>query len=107
MEQLYIDYDAIAVEQVIVQVDTNTDEVWKAEALEAVRRVCLSRRDWISDDVWSTGLRSTREDRALGAVLMKAAKLGWCVRTRDSRPSKRSHGAGKPVWVSLLRSSDG
>jgi hypothetical protein len=103
MEQLQIDYDAIAVEQVIVQVEKNNDEDWKALALEAVRKTCLSRNSFISDDIWEVGnLPSTREDRALGPVLMKASKFGWCSRTSDMRPSKRSHGSGKPVWRSRL-----
>lgn len=103
MEQLSIDYDAIAVEQVLVNVEKNADEIWKAAALEAVRQTCLNHHAFISDDIWATGLPSTREDRALGPVLMKAAKLGWCRKTTEMRPSKRSHGAGKAIWISNLR----
>jgi len=80
----------------------NTAEEWRAEALEAIRKVCLGRADFICDDVWDTGLRSAHNDKALGPVMMQAAKNGWCVKTDRVRPSRRSHLSGKPVWKSLL-----
>ena len=86
----------------IKQVEENADEAWKEEALAAVRATCEALPEFISDDVWERGLDSTREDRALGPVLMKAKKEGWCVKTDRLRPSVRSHLSGKPVWRSLL-----
>lgn len=84
-------------------VEENADEQWKEQALAAVRRTCEALPEWISDDVWAIGgLESTREDRALGAVIRKAARLGWCVKTDRVRPSVRSHGSGKSVWRSRL-----
>jgi hypothetical protein len=52
--------------------------------------------------VWETGLDCTREDRALGPIMQKAARLGWCIKTDRVRPSRRSRMSGKPVWKSLL-----
>lgn len=87
----------------ITQVEENADDGWKDQALAAVEKVCRSRYDFISDDIWELGeLDSTREDRALGPVLIKAKKLNLCVKTDRVRPSKRSHLSGKPVWRSLL-----
>lgn len=84
-------------------VEENADRMWLDEALAAVKRVCLALPDFISDQIWDVGgLTSTREDRALGSVLMKAKRLGWCVKTDRGRPSRRSHMALKPVWSSLL-----
>jgi hypothetical protein len=87
----------------IQQVEDNAEDDWKDLALEAVHVTCMQRESFISDDVWVCGdLPSTREDRALGPVLMKAAKLKWCEKTDRVRPSLRSHMSGKPVWKSLI-----
>jgi len=96
--------DALAArDRALRQVDENADEAWKLDALAAVRKTCEQLPDFISDDIWTTGgLDSTREDRALGAVIRKAAKLGWCVKTDRVRPSIRSHLSGKSVWKSNL-----
>jgi hypothetical protein len=89
--------------QVLAQVEENTDEEWREQALQAVERTCLSLPEFISDDVWDTGaLESTREDRALGPIMLAARNRGWCTKTDRVRPSKRSHLSGKPVWRSLL-----
>ena len=53
-------------------------------------------------DAATGGLDSTREDRALGPVMQRAARNGWGVRTMAGRPSARSHGSPKPVWRSPL-----
>lgn len=89
--------------QAIQHVDEHADPDWKDQALAAVRQVCESRADFHVDDIWTlTDLPSTREDRALGPVMLRAARLGWCRKTDRVRPSARSHGSGKPVWESLL-----
>ena len=83
-------------------VEANTDDDWKEEALQAIHQVCRQKPDFICDDIWATGLRSTHNDKALGPVLMAAKKLGYCVKSDRVRPSLRSHLSGKPVWVSRL-----
>lgn len=89
-------------DQAIQQVHDNSDEAWRERALEAVKRCAEARADFISDDVWEFGLDRTREDRALGPVFLKAARLGWMTKTDRVRPSVRSHLSGKPVWSSNL-----
>lgn len=90
-------------DQAIDQVDENADETWKLAALEAVKRTCLQLPEFISDDIWDTGeLKSTREDRALGPVLLEARRRGWARKTDRVRPSVRSHLSGKPIWQSLI-----
>ena len=99
-----MDAARIATKEALRKVEEHADPTWKDDALEAVRTTCLSLSEFISDDVWSVGdLRRTREDRALGPVMMRAKKEGWCVKTDRFRPSVRSHLSGKPVWRSLLR----
>jgi hypothetical protein len=76
---------------------------WKVRALAAVERTCHMVAEFISDDVWAYGnLEQTGHDRALGSVMLKAAKLGYCVKTDRMRRSRRSNLSGKPVWKSLI-----
>lgn len=89
-------------ERALQAVELHAEDAWKEHALEAVERTCRRLERFISDDIWDGGLESTREDRALGPILLKARKLGWCVKTGELRASKRSHLSGKPVWKSLL-----
>lgn len=89
-------------ERAMERAAAHADQAWLDEALEAVRRTCLRLEDFIGDDVWETGLSMPREARALGPVMMRAARLGYCVRTDRVRPSVRSHGSPKPVWKSRL-----
>ena len=106
MTQGAFNFNAVAAETraALNQVEENAVDSWKTDALAAVKQTCLRLETFISDDVWETGsLESTREDRALGPVLLQARRLGWCEKTDRVRPSKRSHLSGKPVWRSLLR----
>lgn len=94
---------AVAREAALVQVEEHADQDWFALALHVLHQVAVSQPDFISDDLWSTGLLpSTREDRALGPVFLRAARLGWIKKTNTTRPSVRSHLSGKPVWISLI-----
>jgi hypothetical protein len=85
------------------RVEAAANARWKEEALAAIFTTCCSRVQFISDDIWVVGqLASTREDRALGPILLRAARLGWCWKTDQVRPSVRSHLSGKPIWESLI-----
>lgn len=101
--QLSIDDALAARAEALVRVDVHADPAWKDRALAAVRTVCVLRAEWHSDDIWSlTGLDEPREARALGPVVLRAVRLGYCVKTDRVRPSVRSHGSGKPVYRSLI-----
>lgn len=98
-----LDQARAARDRALQQVDENADQAWKEHALQCVRRTCEQLPDFISDDIWTTGgLDSTREDRALGPIMRRAAALGWMERTDRVRPSVRSNGSPKPVWRSRL-----
>ena len=85
------------------RVSVAADPAWTAQAMEAVHETCLQLNEFISDDVWRIGnLPNTRENRALGPILTKAKRLGWCQQTGRSRASIRSHLSGKPIWVSMI-----
>lgn len=103
MTQLSIDDALAARAEALRLVDAHADRALKDLALDAVRQVCQARADFQARDIWTlTDLPSTREDRALGPVMLNAARNGWCRKTDRVRPSARSHGSGKPVWESLL-----
>jgi hypothetical protein len=94
---------AAARDDAMQRVDEHADPDWKTLALAAIRKTCEQRAEFHVDDVWTIGdLPRTREDRALGPQMLKAARLGWCVKTDRVRPSVRSHLSGKPVWRSRL-----
>jgi hypothetical protein len=105
--QVTLDQAIAEAEHAIAAVELCSDREWSEQALEAVHTVALKQQTFISDDVWDTGLPSTREDRALGPIFRRAAALGWIQRTDRTRPSRRSHGSGKPLWESLLCKREG
>jgi hypothetical protein len=85
------------------QVEENAAEQWKREALNAIHQTALQLREFISDDVWEVGaLEAPHEARALGPMMLQAAKNGWIVKTNYIKPSVRSHLSGKPIWLSSI-----
>jgi hypothetical protein len=93
-------------DEALQRVSQAADPEWKDLAYDAVIRTARLLQEFISDDVWETGgLDSTREDRALGPVFLRASRDGICRKTDRVRPSIRSHLSGKPVWQSLIHES--
>lgn len=87
----------------MAQVDENADAVWREHALEAVRVTATKLETFLVDDVWTVGeLERTREDRALGPVMLRAARLKWIEKTDRTRPSVRSRMGPKPIWRSRI-----
>lgn len=62
-------------------VDRGADPEWKAAALWTVFHLCLTRPTFTPDDVWAVGLGKPREPRALGPVMLRASREGWCRKT--------------------------
>lgn len=84
-------------------VSDHADPEWLAEALEAVYRTAERLPYFHVDSVWlDAGLTTTVENRAMGAVMRRAARLGWISKTDRVAASARSHGSGKPIWFSHL-----
>lgn len=85
-------------------VASHTSDAVRAKAVDVVRSLCGSRETFISDDVWphfSDEERLLFDGRMLGAVLVRAAKDGWCVKAGYA-PSTRRHMSPVVVWKSLL-----
>lgn len=92
-----------AAEEAIEQVEGNADDEWLADARAVVRRLAETHPEFTTDDVWRS-LASTREPRALGAVMRQAAAEGIVENTHQTVPSTRPECHARPVtvWRSLL-----
>ncbi len=79
-------------------------DTWADQADTALRRYLETHPSFHVDDFWEWAIPLGLEfrGRAIGARLSAAGRHGWMTKTDRVRPSKRSHGSGKPVWRSLL-----
>ena len=79
---------------------------WSAAAKWALVNVALEKAEFTTDDVWRAGLVPCPNgtNRALGPVLMAAAKAGIIERTDRTRNTEivTSHARPKRVWLSKL-----
>lgn len=92
----------------IDRAEKHADDEWMLFALAAVCRVSRQKRTFTADDVAEVMSKiptppETHEKRAMGPVMMRAAKLGWCEQTDEYTRSSRAeqHGCPKRVWRSL------
>lgn len=95
----------------IERVDANADTDWKEYALGCVFRVARSRREFTSADVYAEmygnvkGAPKTYDNRAMGPVMLRAAKRGWIISTdRYSVDYERSwcHNQPRRIWKSQI-----
>lgn len=83
----------------------NADDAWKNEALSVVQDLCLSQEHFTGDDVKIIMAKSdvdTHDKRAIGGVIRKAYKLGYCEPTGIYEQSQFNHGSLHQVWKSKL-----
>lgn len=106
-EPTLFDAAQLARDTALEQVDDHADDQWKAEAWNFLVDYLENHQTMFVDDLWDAGLPPTREDRAVGPLFLKAARMGLMVKTPEYRPSVRSHLTGKPVWRSLIFSRRG
>lgn len=79
------------------------DPTWMEDAWQTLVQYLRTHPEFHVDDFWSeTELRMPREARALGPVVMKAARSGLMVKTGEYRKSVRSNMTEKPVWSSEI-----
>lgn len=76
-------------------------EHWKIAAWDFLVQYLRTHREMCTDDLWDAGLPRTRENRALGPLVMRAARAGYIVKA-DYRPSLRRHLTPQVVWRSLI-----
>ena len=84
---------------------------WKAAAIAVVRHLATTKSEFTADEVWaeldSLGF-TTREHRAMGAVMRQAAVDELIVKTDRVVPTTRPSANRRPVaiWRSLLASAN-
>ena len=94
-------------EQALAQVGRNADTEWKDAALKSIQhraRHCASvSANDVFADLEQLGIR-THENRAIGAIFLKAARNGWITKTDRTIPSTRKtrHHGDVRVWSSCI-----
>jgi uracil-DNA glycosylase len=87
----------------VAQVEAGADPDWLAEAYDELVRYLRHNPEFFVDDFWQrTQIQRPRESRALGPVVMKAAREGLMEKSGEFRKSVASNMTEKPVWRSLI-----
>jgi hypothetical protein len=93
------------------QVEDHANPAWLNLMVEQVRIVCTKHRRFTVDDVMDrydaiVGEKpTTHELRAMGPVMLRAAKAGYCLKANVMAvPSRRRklHASPRAVWDSLI-----
>jgi hypothetical protein len=84
-------------------------ELWKLTMWEIIVNTCKRKREFTVDDIWDRYYEipsppCTHENRALGPLMMRAAKDGLCEKTGRSTQCRRRncHAADIAIWRSLV-----
>lgn len=87
--------------------ELHATERWMLSAMVTVLFCADTLPEFTSDDVWEVlrnakadPLETERNPKALGAVMLKAAKRGWIEKTGMVRNSKRKslHASPRTIW---------
>jgi hypothetical protein len=85
----------------IRRADDHADEDWKEAAFRALSSYLRTHPTLFCDDLWEH-IERPRESRALGPVILRAARERLMVRSGEYRKSVASNLSEKPVWRSLV-----
>ena len=90
-------------EEAIERVDRHMDPEWRQKTMQAIWILAKEKPEFTTDDVWKF-VPSTRENKAMGACMMRAKKQGLVQPTERHIPSERPDCNRRPVkvWKSLL-----
>lgn len=87
----------------IRRVEAGAEVEWKDTAWNILIGYLRVHPDFFVDDLWKrTNLPWPQEARAIGPIILRAARSGYIVKTGEYRPSVRSNMSIKPVWKSLI-----
>ena len=87
----------------VAAVEANADDGWLADAFDALVHYLRTHEEFHVDNFWAqTQLRRPRESRALGPVVLRAARDGLMEKTGEFRKSVASNMTEKPCWRSLI-----
>lgn len=88
------------------RVEEHADAEWIESARRLLREYLETHAECHVDAWWAwateRGLEQPREARALGTVFGGASRAGWMSQSGRFKPSVRSNGSGKAVWLSRL-----
>ncbi|MGY3615706.1 hypothetical protein [Bradyrhizobium sp. USDA 10063] len=88
------------------QAESHANAAWLDLMLELTRVVCLTHEYFTVDDVVDLyrhveDAPVTHEPRALGPVMLRAAKAGYCKKTNTTE-ARSNHNRPLAVWRSLI-----
>ena len=106
MVQLSLESSIIARDAAMQQVEEHARTKWQIAAMYAIWATAQGYHDFIVDMVWTfmpEGV-TTHENRAMGPMMVRAAKAGWITPTDQYRLSERvtSHRNPRRIWVSQI-----
>lgn len=99
----------MSLDEALEQVEENANQFWFNACLRTVRQISERHEEFTTDLVWERMEKLpffTNENRAMGAIMRKAAKSGWIEPTGNYEQSKRPECHRRPVaiWRSCLYS---
>jgi len=95
--------------EAIDKVDSGTDPMWRGNARGRLLQLAKTRPELTTDDLWEAGVPQTRENRALGPIMLWGRRVGIITPTNNvqaSRLHERNHGRRITVWRSNIFGKD-
>jgi uracil-DNA glycosylase len=90
-------------DEALAMVADAADPSWASAAWDALMEYLRTHERFFVDDFWlETELERPRESRALGPIVLRAARQGFIVKSGEFRKSAASNMTEKPVWNSKL-----
>ena len=99
----------LAKEEAIALSASGMDPEWAKDAMTAVKNLAMREDEFTTDKVWEEletfSTADTPEPRALGAIMVKARKLGYVLPTNTYANSSRVSCHNRPlrIWKSNLK----
>lgn len=95
-------------EEAIARVDAHAEEQWKQACRNAIMEIASIKAEFSTDDIWEfmyqNNIEQPHENRAMGAVIREAHKLGIIKPTDRYVNSLRPECHRRPIkiWLSLI-----
>jgi hypothetical protein len=91
--------------EALERVEAHAPDGFSEDALQAVRKAAVALPRFVTDQVWAYLDGKPYEARAMGPVMLKAARLGYIRATGEFQVSSQPQCNGRPmrVWESLLK----
>lgn len=83
----------------LTRVEQHASPDWNEQAFDTVCSVARRLRFFAADDLWEAGLPTPREPRAIGPVLLRAVRAGFCWNTHTQRNSRKVSQNARPITI--------